>query len=53
VPCNIDNTVTESLWVYTANNCWIGHSSNGGQSEDKRAQNSTTKVFMCMFVSAQ
>jgi len=39
---------TESSWAfpesYTTNYSWIGHSSNGRQRKDKRAQNSTTKV---------
>jgi len=30
------------MGLYSASDSWIRHSSNGGQQEDKRAQNSTT-----------
>jgi len=35
---------------YTANDCLIRHSSNGKQQEEKRAQNSTTKVSFCTII---
>jgi len=50
----ITTTWTESSWAfpesYTADDSWIMRSSDGGQREDKRAHNSTTKVSFCTII---
>jgi len=47
---NVDRIFVGFPESYTADDSWIVRSSGGGQREDKRAHNSTTKVSFCTII---